>query len=143
MTTREMLAICLTCLVVFLAGCDSGLSAREQTQLAAKDDSFKNHKQDYQPHPFWEQSVSRPVFGERPGKRYGAPPEIPELPDSIDDIEQVTLTVATHTRHGDQLRTVTRKVTRTANRMHIENPAAEQQWLLCKTPLITVVFSPS
>ena len=135
MTTWEMLVICLACLVVFLSGCHPGLSAREQVQLTDMEDSLKNHEQDYHPHPFWEQSVSRPVFGERPDKRYGGPPEIPDLPDAIDDIEPVTLTVATHIRHGDQLRTVTRKVTRTANCMHIENPAAEQQWLFMQNPV--------
>lgn len=135
METREMKVICLVCFVVFLAGCHLGLPAREQAQLTDKDDSFNNHEQDYHPHPFWEQSVSRPVFGERPDKSYGGPPEIPDLPDAMDDIEPVTLTVATHIRHGDQLRTVTRKVTRTANRMHIENSAAEQQWLFMQNPV--------
>ncbi|MBW2519789.1 MAG: hypothetical protein JRD88_05475 [Deltaproteobacteria bacterium] len=135
MTTREMMVICLAGLVVFLAGCHPGLSARVEAQLADKDDSFKNHEQDYHPNPFWEQSVSRPVFGERPGKRYGAPHEIPDIPDAIDDIEPMTLTVASHTWHGDQLRTVTQQVTRTANRMHIENPAAEQQWLFMQNPV--------
>lgn len=135
MKTREMKAICLACLVILLAGCQSGLSVQEQANLAHDSPSFHNHERHCHPHPFWEQSVSRPVFGERPGKRYGAPPEIPDLPDGLERLEPATLIIDTHISHGIRINTVTRKVTRTADRVHVENLAGRQQWLFVRNPL--------
>jgi hypothetical protein len=126
--SREYIVVCLAFLALFLSGCQAEKKNLSQIQASRHADSHVANDNDVYFHPFFEQSLSKPHFDERPEKRYGTPPRISPLPEKMLMIEPVTLTIETRLKNKSHSIKSIRKVTRSANRIHLNNLSQGHQW---------------
>ena len=131
-TLKQNLIFCVAGLTLVLAGCQA---AKQQVAVSPADEAALEHSRDYHPHPFLEFSVTKPVFGERPEKRYGMPPAIPTLPEQLSKVEPLTLTIETRSNPGGSSQVALRSVTRSATRIHVADRVGERQWLFSQNPV--------